>query len=106
VTGKKRGCHSCGAQTPGTESGDWIPDHVPPIALAEVEIIRFWFFKIRLPYKIHPTEWYLLPHCKFCSNRQGWRVKYIRYKLIEIVKKEMHSSQTVDVSDIFLKDMG
>ncbi|MEV0663875.1 RHS repeat-associated core domain-containing protein [Actinomadura luteofluorescens] len=28
--GNANGCHTCGATTPGTKSGSWIPDHQPP----------------------------------------------------------------------------
>ncbi len=57
--GNARGCHSCGAPTPGTESGNWIPDHQPPTAL--------------LPPS--PLMQQLFPHCATCSARQGGAVR-------------------------------
>ena len=28
--GNATGCHTCGASSPGTKSGNWVPDHQPP----------------------------------------------------------------------------
>jgi hypothetical protein len=74
-TRKKRGCHSCGAQTPGTEDGDWIPDHFPAVKLAraEFEILGGIIISIRLV-----PDWYLLPHCINCSRRQGGNIRSIK----------------------------
>ena len=51
------GCHECGAAVPGTQSGNWIPDHQPPTAL-------------------NPPggDQTLEPHCTVCSAKQGGRV--------------------------------
>jgi RHS repeat-associated protein len=51
--GNASGCHSCGASTPGTSSGNWVGDHQPPTALANGR----------------PQALY--PQCLSCSNRQG-----------------------------------
>jgi len=50
----KHGCHTCGAPTPGTKSGNAVADHQPPQALEE------------------PKEFY--PHCIDCQRRQGGEV--------------------------------
>jgi hypothetical protein len=31
--GNAYGCHTCGAKTPGTKSGNWVGDHQPSTAL-------------------------------------------------------------------------
>lgn len=86
--GNERGCHSCGTRTPGTSDGHWIPDHVPPIALS-VAIVKQFFGLTKLEIPDYPPGgWYLLPHCQSCSRKQGPRVKYIKYKLVDIVKKK------------------
>ncbi|PZR06928.1 MAG: hypothetical protein DI539_24245, partial [Flavobacterium psychrophilum] len=51
--GEKYGCHTCGVKAPGTKSGNWIPDHQPPLSLQPDG----------------PFE--LLPHCRECSVTQG-----------------------------------
>ena len=51
---EKHGCHTCGAATPSTKSGNAIADHQPPQALGE------------------PKEF--LPHCNSCKARQGGEV--------------------------------
>ena len=56
--GNKYGCHTCGAKTPGTKSGNWILDHQDPNALnAKNKAQRFY------------------PHCLACSQRQGGEVR-------------------------------
>ena len=52
--GKKHGCMDCGTMDPGSASGRWIRNHVPPTSL-------------RLPWE--PQQ--LGPHCVKCSNKQG-----------------------------------
>ena len=52
--GDSYGCHTCGAPTPGTKSGNWIPDHQPPSALNPAE----------LPQRLYPQ-------CLACSREQG-----------------------------------
>lgn len=83
ATEKKRGCHSCGAQNPGTKSGDWIPDHFPAVALARAE---FEIFGVSIGTRTVP-EWYLLPHCQTCSDKQGPKIRSIK-RLIRVVRKE------------------
>ncbi len=59
--GRTQGCHTCGTQNPNTSSGNFIPDHQPPNALAT------------------PGEAQrLFPHCKNCSVRQGGEVSVIK----------------------------
>jgi RHS repeat-associated protein len=55
--GNQYGCHSCGARTAGTKSGNWVGDHQPVTALNT---------------KGEP-QW-LYPHCIGCSNQQGGQV--------------------------------
>jgi hypothetical protein len=87
--GKERGCHSCGIRKPGTKDGNWIADHVPPVALSaaivKVYFFFFFFFMWEIP-NYPPGGWYLLPHCLSCSRKQGGRVKYIKYDLLDEVK--------------------
>jgi len=45
---------TCGAKTPGTKSGEWVPNHVPPTSV-----------------KMPGEEQQLGPHCLKCSQRQG-----------------------------------
>lgn len=51
--GNANGCHLCGASEPGTASGNWVVDHIPPSALADGKP-QFGF-----------------PSCINCSNTQG-----------------------------------
>ncbi|MEO7995555.1 MAG: RHS repeat-associated core domain-containing protein [bacterium] len=52
--GERTGCMTCGTKNPGTTSGNWVANHVPPTSLAM------------------PGEpQYLGPHCTDCSNKQG-----------------------------------
>jgi hypothetical protein len=55
--GEANGCHTCGATTPGTKSGNWIGDHQPASAINPGPNAR------------------LLPHCRACSARQGSEVR-------------------------------
>ncbi|MEG3148338.1 RHS repeat-associated core domain-containing protein [Sphingomonas sp. ZT3P38] len=55
--GNARGCHTCGARTPGTRSGNWIPDHQQSTAL-----------------KPAGASQRLYPHCDACSRRQAGEV--------------------------------
>ena len=52
--GNRTGCHTCGAKTPGTKSGNWVTDHQPPKALGKPKALK--------------------PHCMTCSRRQGGQV--------------------------------
>ncbi len=52
--GATSGCHTCGIMTPGTKSGNWIPDHQPVSALN-------W----------DGLQQYLYPQCLNCSQTQG-----------------------------------
>jgi len=69
----KRGCHSCGAQTPGTKSGDWIPDHHPAVA-----IVKLFWKQFALEFPNRPPFWALLPYCKRCSDLQMRRIRDIK----------------------------
>ena len=55
--GSKTGCHTCGATTPGTKSGNFVPDHQPATALNPSG---------------NPQR--LLPHCIHCSRQQGLEI--------------------------------
>ena len=60
--GDATGCHSCGATTPGTKSGNWIGDHRPVSRTVTAG-----------------TPQVLYPHCQACSNDQGlWIINLIR----------------------------
>ncbi|WP_345539675.1 RHS repeat-associated core domain-containing protein, partial [Variovorax defluvii] len=55
--GAKTGCQTCGTTTPGTKSGNFVPDHQPPSALnAKGEAQR------------------LYPQCVNCSREQGLEI--------------------------------
>ncbi len=60
--GNESGCHSCGATSPGTKSGNWIGDHQPVSRTVPAG-----------------TPQVLYPHCQACSNAQGlWIINLIR----------------------------
>jgi hypothetical protein len=52
--GDAHGCHSCGAPTPGTKSGNWVGDHQPATSLNGAGA----------PQRLYPQ-------CITCSNKQG-----------------------------------
>lgn len=52
--GGKNGCMTCGATTPGTKSGKWVGNHVPPTSVA-----------------MPGEEQQAGPHCLQCSRKQG-----------------------------------
>lgn len=52
--GSTTGCHTCGTASPGTISGNFVPDHQPPSALNSAG---------------DPQNLY--PHCISCSREQG-----------------------------------
>jgi RHS repeat-associated protein len=56
--GRETGCHTCGTKTPGTKSGDFVPDHQPPNSL-------------------NPTgaDQRLFPQCINCSRVQGGELR-------------------------------
>jgi general stress protein YciG len=56
--GRKTGCHTCGTTTPGTRTGNFVPDHQPPTATNT---------------KNDPQRLY--PHCVDCSRKQGGEVR-------------------------------
>lgn len=56
--GNATGCHTCGANSPGTKSGNWVPDHQPPSSLNPSG---------------QPQRLY--PHCLNCSRTQGGQVR-------------------------------
>jgi hypothetical protein len=51
------GCHHCGTRRPGTLSGDFILDYIPPDMLG-------------IPKRIYP-------HCAYCSRIQGGVLRHI-----------------------------
>ena len=53
------GCHRCGVTSPGTVTGDSIPDHQPPLSLSDG------------PYRLYP-------HCKACSKIQGLHIANLK----------------------------
>ncbi len=55
--GDATGCMTCGSMVPGTQSGNWITNHVPPTSL-------------RIPGE--PSQ--VGPHCKKCSDTQGGKL--------------------------------
>ena len=59
--GDQSGCHTCGATTPGTKSGSWVPDHQPPTNLPGRD-----------------GEQQLYPQCLSCSRTQGGDVNAAR----------------------------
>jgi RHS repeat-associated protein len=52
--GGETGCHTCGATTAGTKSGNFVPDHQPVSSLN----------KTNAPQRLYP-------HCLTCSKQQG-----------------------------------
>jgi RHS repeat-associated protein len=55
--GNQYGCHTCGTPSPGTRTGNWVPDHQPPTALTPPGM----------------PQW-LYPHCIGCSDSQGFAI--------------------------------
>jgi RHS repeat-associated protein len=55
--GAQNGCHTCGAQSPGTKSGNWVGDHQPATALNSSGAPQT-----------------LYPQCLSCMRRQGGQV--------------------------------
>ena len=52
--GNATGCHTCGATSPGTKSGNWVPDHQPPSS-----------------QNTDGGQQRLYPQCVSCSRTQG-----------------------------------
>jgi len=60
--GEESGCHSCGATTPGTKTGNWVGDHQPVSSGVPAG-----------------TPQSLYPQCLSCSNDQGlWIINLIK----------------------------
>ena len=57
------GCHRCGTKDPGTHSGAFIFDHQIPTAVNRRGALQFGY-----------------PHCYYCSNEQGGRVRDLKQK--------------------------
>lgn len=63
--GYKYGCHTCGTKNPGTQSGNFIPDHQSPNAVN----------------RIAGGQQRLYPHCAACSWRQArWLGRWVKGK--------------------------
>jgi hypothetical protein len=58
--GSKHGCHTCGAKSPGTKSGNWVGDHWPPRAM------KAWFPNVKFTFR---------PQCLPCSKSQGGKIR-------------------------------
>ncbi len=62
--GREYGCHTCGTKEPGTRSGEFIPDHIPPSKAEGLEMVS------------DPSgQQRLAPHCLECARRQGGNVR-------------------------------
>jgi hypothetical protein len=64
--GNKHGCHSCGAKSPGTKSGNWVGNHWPPRSL------KAWFPNVKFTFR---------PQCLPCSKSQGGTIRGLITKL-------------------------
>jgi hypothetical protein len=56
--GQTTGCHTCGTKQPGTKSGNFVPDHQPPSAVAPENA----------PQRLYPQ-------CLNCSRTQGGEIR-------------------------------
>ena len=54
AAGRDRGCHRCGADEPGTESGNFVPEYHPPRAFGATSVV--------------------IPSCLTCSRIAGAHV--------------------------------
>jgi RHS repeat-associated protein len=61
--GARHGCHTCGAKSPGTASGNWITDHQGATKLLEDS-----------PFPVYQTGY---PHCWSCARQQAGVVTQI-----------------------------
>jgi RHS repeat-associated protein len=68
--GEAHGCHTCGATSPGTKSGNWVGDHQPPTAQNAPGNPQV--------YK---------PQCLACSRQQGGEVRAAQEKAAAAAKK-------------------
>lgn len=69
--GKRTGCMTCGTDNPGTKSGKWIDNFVPPQSLAM------------------PGEPFQIgPHCQRCSDRQGRLIRQLLRRIGEALSGE------------------
>ncbi len=69
TAGYRDGCHTCGARTPGTKGGHFVPDHQPVTALN----------KNNKPQRLYPQ-------CLKCSREQGLAAARIRKAEIKAAK--------------------
>ncbi len=65
AAGNRYGCHSCGASSPGTSNGHWIPDHQPPASQVRAAD--------RAGAPVGQVRLY--PHCQNCSDTQRDRLR-------------------------------
>jgi hypothetical protein len=66
--GEKSGCMTCGTTDPGTTSGNWVTNHVPPTSVAMPGEPQF-----------------LGPHCLECSNKQGGFLRQLLQKVKDAI---------------------
>jgi RHS repeat-associated protein len=66
--GEREGCMTCGATNPGTKSGNWVGNHIPPTSVA-------------IPGE--PQQYG--PHCLTCSNKQGGWLRQLLRKVQDAV---------------------
>jgi len=66
AVGEQGSCHTCGATSPGTRSGNWVGDHQPPTALTPPG---------------QPQTLY--PQCLTCSRIQGGQVRQLLRRAAE-----------------------
>ncbi|MEH1093180.1 polymorphic toxin-type HINT domain-containing protein [Micromonospora sp. CPCC 205739] len=59
--GDRHGCHTCGAEESGVDSGGWIPDHQPATKLASEDTPRTAY-----------------PHCWSCARSQAGTVTQLK----------------------------
>jgi hypothetical protein len=77
--GDAHGCHTCGAETPGTKSGNWVGDHQPSTAQNPPGNPQV--------YK---------PQCLSCSRRQGGQVRAAQAKAAAAARAAQKQKQKQD----------
>jgi len=77
--GEEHGCHTCGATTPGTKSGNWVGDHQPSTAVNPPGSPQV--------YK---------PQCLSCSLRQGGQVRAAQAKSAAAARRAADAAKEKD----------